>query len=345
MSERTPAHVRLAVTGQKPAKRARAQATPPSTGDHGGEQLDHALERQPVRWWDRAEFSALAATESARSGRHRYGLTLILLDIDDLEATERMWGPAVASTVVASVARKVAERCRAGDHLFRWAPSKLAVLAPFCGWRGGASMAEDLRWLAADAHASPGLHCTCSGGVAEHLPGESLQDWVGRAELQLQSAIDQGRNRVQAAPTGGPENGSGLVQLVWRDAFVSGHELIDAQHIKLFRLANRVLEAALGDLQSDTAQESLLCELDLLLGHVAEHFRDEEQVLESRRYSRLKQHRLSHKNLLDRAQRLRDRVQAGRADLGELTNFLAREVVVRHMLGADRDYFPALRKA
>ena len=205
-------------------------------------------------------------------------------------------------------------------------------------------MAEDMRWLAADNQASPGLHCTCSGGVAEHLPGESIADWVGRADLQLQSAIQQGRNRVNTSPTGGPEADLGVVQLIWRDAYASGHDLIDEQHIKLFRLANRVLESAVGDLQSDQAQEALLCELDLLLGHVADHFRDEELVLEKRRYSRLKQHRLAHKNLLDRAQKLRDRVQAGRGDLGELTDFLAREVVVRHMLGADREYFPVLRK-
>lgn len=305
---------------------------------------DLGLDAAPTQWWTRTDFAPLATMEIARSDRYRYGLTLILLEIDDLIDIERMWGAPVASSVLATVARKASERCRAGDLRFRWSPCQLAVVVPFCTWRGGASMAEDLRWLAADSLASPGLHCSCSAGVAEHLPGESLQDWVGRTELQLQGAIRQGRNRVNAAPTGGPEAETGVVQLVWRDAYASGHERIDEQHIKLFRLANRVLEAAVGDLQSDAAQESLLCELDLLLGHVAEHFRDEEAVLEGRRYSRLKQHRLAHKSLLERAQRLRDRVQAGRADLGELTDFLAREVIVRHMLGADREYFPVLRK-
>lgn len=305
-----------------------------------------ALLAQPAgpHCWSRSDFAALAAAEIARSERHRYSLTLILLEIDDLLDVERMWGAEVAAAVVASVTLKSSLRSRAGDLLIRWSATQLAVLAPFCGWRGGASIAEDMRWLAADTQASPGLHGTCSGGVAEHLVGESVSDWVGRAELQLQTAIEQGRNRINTSPTGGPEAEQGVVQLIWRDAYVSGHALIDEQHIKLFRLANRVLAAAMGDLLSDEAQESLLCELDLLLGHVAEHFRDEELVLEQRRYNRLKQHRLAHKNLLDRAQRLRDRVQAGRGDLGELTDFLAREVIVRHMLGADRDYFPALRK-
>lgn len=311
--------------------RRRSEATPPEPV---------LPPRQGPPWWPRSDWDALAAMEIARTERHRHRLCCVLVQIDPPSPL----GSTQDAELLRSAAELVRARCRAGDVLLMGEAGQIGIIAPFCGWRGGASMAEDLRWAVSSARLHPGKAATISAGVAEHLAGENLAAWLQRAQMQLDGAIAAGRNRVSAEPKGQPEPDSGVVQLVWRDAYLSGHAGIDDQHVKMFRLANRVLEAGMGDLEGVEAQESLLCELDMLLHHVAEHFRDEEEVLAERRYAKLKQHRLAHKRLLDRASLLRDRVRAGHADLGLLTDFLAREVVVRHMLTADREYFASLHK-
>ncbi len=53
---------------------------------------------------------------------------------------------------------------------------------------------------------------------------------------------------------------------------------------------------------------------------------------------------LIHHKLVETAITLMDRFQAGSLAIGELFQFLAHDVVARHMLGADREFFPYLNR-
>ncbi|GAL03796.1 hypothetical protein JCM19237_6690 [Photobacterium aphoticum] len=44
-----------------------------------------------------------------------------------------------------------------------------------------------------------GLNLTCSIGLAEYVPGESIDTFIQRADRALYKAKRQGRNRVEAA--------------------------------------------------------------------------------------------------------------------------------------------------
>jgi len=46
---------------------------------------------------------------------------------------------------------------------------------------------------------------------------------------------------------------------------------------------------------------------------------------------------------VDKAADVTNRFHAGTLSVGELFQFLAHDVVARHMLGADREFFPFLR--
>ena len=46
---------------------------------------------------------------------------------------------------------------------------------------------------------------------------------------------------------------------------------------------------------------------------------------------------------MDKAADVTNRFHAGTLAVGELFQFLAHDVVARHMLGADREFFPFLR--
>ncbi len=77
-----------------------------------------------------------------------------------------------------------------------------------------------------------------------------------------------------------------------------------------------------------------------LLAHVSRHFADEEAILRSRHYAKLEAHQHAHAGLLARAARLKAKADAGDVTLGEVVEFLAHDVVARHLLTADREFFP-----
>lgn len=61
-------------------------------------------------------------------------------------------------------------------------------------------------------------------------------------------------------------------------------------------------------------------------------------------YPLLAQHRDLHRKLLETAGQLRADVGTGKASAGEILEFIAYEVVNRHVLKADRLFFPFLKR-
>ena len=55
------------------------------------------------------------------------------------------------------------------------------------------------------------------------------------------------------------------------------------------------------------------------------------------------EHATIHRTLLDKAADVTNRFHAGTLAVGELFQFLAHDVVARHMLGADREFCPFLK--
>jgi hemerythrin-like metal-binding protein len=96
-----------------------------------------------------------------------------------------------------------------------------------------------------------------------------------------------------------------------------------------------MIAASLGDDRGEATRA-----LERCLDHVAAHFEHEERLLAHAGYPRLPRHQASHRALLERAQGLRARFLAGEPLTGALVEFLAHEVVARHMLTEDREFFP-----
>ena len=184
-------------------------------------------------------------------------------------------------------------------------------------------------------------HLTVSIGTAEWNEGEGAAALFLRADQAMYRAKAAGRDRVVAEDSGASDAWAGLassspIQLVWQDAYACGEPTIDAQHRELFRLGNALLEASLRAKEDPAA---LMAALDACLAHVVRHFADEEGLLAQHGYRGLSGHQDAHRALLDRAAALRESARRGEADTGLLVDFLAQEVVLRHLLTSDRAYY------
>jgi len=296
--------------------------------------------------WNRAHFERVIEAELARSAAVRQPVSLALLDIDHFKRINDSFGHGVGDEVLRELVRLVGSRVRPSDVLFRWGGEEFAVLLAAAGYRGAERAAENLRAaVAAHAFGKAG-RVTVSVGVAEHDGGEDRERWFGRLDEALYAAKRGGRDRVVVDRRGdsdawAAEGGAAPLSLAWQEAYECGEPTIDAEHRELFAMANRLIEA------SSRAQSEpgvFLSMLDLLVVHVRRHFADEEAILGRLGYAELEPHRRAHEGLLRRAGWLRERAQAGEATLGAVVEFLAQDVVARHLLTVDRAFFPLFGK-
>lgn len=291
--------------------------------------------------WNRKHFDQVLETEIDRSLRHRQPVSLILFDIDAFKLINDQFGHPAGDAVLCEMAQLASGLIRSSDALFRWGGEEFVVLATATGHRNASRQAESLR-AAIAAHRFPSVaQLTVSLGVAEYLDAESAAEWFQRADAMLYAAKRSGRNRVRVDARGNSDQwastqASSALHLVWQEGYESGEPTIDREHHELFDLANELLDTFLS---GEEAFSRIAPLFDRLMQHVAAHFADEEVILERYGYAKLEAHRRLHARLLQRAQELRGAFQGGEVHLGGVVEFLAGDVVARHLFRADRDFF------
>ncbi len=292
--------------------------------------------------WNRAHFDKMIAIEASRSVRYHQPVALILMDIDHFKRVNDTHGHAVGDKVLCELVKVVRNNIRTSDMLFRWGGEEFVILAPSTSHRAAAKLADTLR-AKVELHKIDAVgHVTISLGVAEHVSGESETNWFGRTDEALYTAKNSGRNRVVVDQHGSSDiwfedQSAAVLHLSWHESYECGEPTIDQEHRKLFELANMLINAAF---KRKTEPAEFDDALQKLLAHVVQHFADEEAILARYHYPELEMHAQSHRRLIERALQLRDAAATGGVTMGELVDFLADEVVSRHMLKADREFHP-----
>ena len=296
--------------------------------------------------WNRTHFDRVIALELDRSIRFRHPVSLIYFDVDNFKQVNDTFGHQVGDAVLQELVGLTNSTIRLIDGFYRWGGEEFVVLAASTSYWKAATLAEKIR-SKVEQHTFAGAgSVTVSLGVAEHMGSEKAQDWFRRVDDALYRAKRTGRNRVCVDPQGNSdvwaaEGGWSIVHLVWRDMYECGNPTIDREHRELFDLANALFDASFS---SQAAPAAYMEALDKLMNHIAQHFADEEAVLEDHGYKKLESHRKAHAGLLARAYSLRASLAAGKGTLGDLVDFLANAVIAEHLFKADKDFFSLFQK-
>ena len=294
--------------------------------------------------WNRRRLHEAVTNEMERLRRYDHPVSLMIVDIDFFKQVNDDHGHVVGDQVLTTLATLLQSNVRIMDSLTRWGGEEFVVLCPNTTLSSVAMLAERLREKIASAVYPAVNTITASIGVAECLSRETWEQWFQRADAALYRAKACGRNQVQAAPetpqrvSVGENVSAHFVQLSWHPAYESGHPLIDRQHRALFGHANNLLAATLSARPTDEVARVI----DALVHDLVQHFQDEELIFTAAGFPGAAEHAAIHRELVDRAVQLVGRFHAGTLGIGELFQFLAHDVVARHMLGADREFFPFL---
>jgi diguanylate cyclase (GGDEF)-like protein len=132
--------------------------------------------------------------------RHRFGVSVALLDVDHFKAFNDTHGHVAGDRVLEEVAARVRASLRAGDFAFRFGGEEFGIVfahaseeeALEAGWR----ILRAIRTRPVRTQDGP-MTVTASIGVAQARPDEGVEQLLERADLGLYEAKRSGRDRVR----------------------------------------------------------------------------------------------------------------------------------------------------
>lgn len=140
---------------------------------------------------------------------------LIMLDIDHFKSFNDNYGHQVGDQVLRLVARTLIEGVKGRDIAARFGGEEFSLILPETNTQGALKVADYLRKAVAgkeviNRNTGGKLgRITMSGGVAQYLPGESVESLIERADAALYSAKHNGRNQIAVAPAGVAKKAAG----------------------------------------------------------------------------------------------------------------------------------------
>ncbi|WP_286237642.1 ABC transporter substrate-binding protein [Neptuniibacter halophilus] len=129
--------------------------------------------------------------------RHNWTLSLLFFDIDDFKQINDRFGHAKGDEVLIELCELIAKSSRKTDRFGRWGGEEFLFLMLETNLDAARMIAEKFRAEVEEHDFGLDLPVTCSFGVAQFSPGETVEKWVGRADEGLYQAKAEGKNCVR----------------------------------------------------------------------------------------------------------------------------------------------------
>lgn len=132
-------------------------------------------------------------------------LTMLMLDIDHFKTFNDTFGHQVGDQVLRLVARTLTDGVKGRDIAARYGGEEFAIILPETPLQAGVKVGEALRRNVESKQVVNRVNnqhlgqITLSAGVAEYVAGESIADFITRADKALYESKRLGRNRVTTA--------------------------------------------------------------------------------------------------------------------------------------------------
>lgn len=141
------------------------------------------------------------ASEACRQAKRGSSVSAILIDIDHFKEVNDLYGHSTGDEAIRAIAREAqTDEAVVG----RLGGDEFSILLKGRSLSAATTIAEGLqrRFAALRLKTPEGLTTlTCSLGVSELEPNDTVDDLIGRADLALYKAKEEGRNRVATPPS------------------------------------------------------------------------------------------------------------------------------------------------
>tara|TARA_R110002072_G_scaffold85210_4_gene192762 strand:- start:1554 stop:2504 length:951 start_codon:yes stop_codon:yes gene_type:complete len=161
------------------------------------EELERIAYRDPLtNLLNRREINRVLDIEIDRAQRHKYPLSVLMLDFDHFKSINDNHGHQVGDRVLQASADALLECSRKTDFVGRVGGEEFVILLPITDYATALRLAERYR-ATIENIALDDIRFTCSIGVAELQVGEQMENLMARADEALYEAKSCGRNTVK----------------------------------------------------------------------------------------------------------------------------------------------------
>jgi diguanylate cyclase len=154
--------------------------------------------------FNRRHMTELLAQQRLAFKRAGDGFAVALVDLDHFKRINDTHGHAVGDSVLRAFAEHAGAAMRGTDTIGRWGGEEFIVVysrsSAHEAAQGAARLCERAAAAVVTTPSGQALSFTVSIGVTEHVPPESIDALVERADRAMYEAKSQGRNRVITLP-------------------------------------------------------------------------------------------------------------------------------------------------
>lgn len=123
-------------------------------------------------------------------------VTILLIDIDHFKSINDTYSHSIGDEILKLAVLTIRSSIRLNDVLVRYGGDEFIVLLPTCDNAIGRRIAERIRTAIENKRHRSDVHFTVSIGISSLEENEDLQTCIDRADANLYSAKEAGRNRV-----------------------------------------------------------------------------------------------------------------------------------------------------
>ncbi|TNF98959.1 MAG: sensor domain-containing diguanylate cyclase [Gammaproteobacteria bacterium] len=134
--------------------------------------------------------------EIARSKRYKTSLSVALFDVDNFKAINDTHGHQMGDQVLKRISELIIKNTRDTDIIGRWGGDEFLIILPGINLDNAISVMEKIRGMIAAPDFFESITVTCSFGVTQHIPDDSIGSMYKRADVALYRAKSAGRNIV-----------------------------------------------------------------------------------------------------------------------------------------------------
>ncbi|MFW6297441.1 MAG: diguanylate cyclase [Desulfosalsimonas sp.] len=137
--------------------------------------------------------------EINRHTRYKGTLSLLLLDIDHFKGYNDKYGHPEGDRILSELGTLISESIRQMDTAYRYGGEEFTVILPETNPKDAVTVSERIMVAMKDKNPAPkenSAPITLSIGVTRYNPGETLTEFVRRADRAMYMSKEKGRNRI-----------------------------------------------------------------------------------------------------------------------------------------------------
>ena len=147
--------------------------------------------------YNRHMFQEHLKKEMHRAKRYSNALSVILMDIDDFKEINDGHGHKIGDEVLVELAILLQKHLRESDIIARWGGEEFIIILPEMALIQAEKKAEELRGHIEREVFTKSLKVTCSFGVTEYIPGDTMDSIFIRSDDAMYKAKECDKNNVQ----------------------------------------------------------------------------------------------------------------------------------------------------